>query len=634
MSQAELQERVRVIINNIRAMRSQRDLRDADHIWSCFTGDHYKLLYRLLHNGTDFNPEEFSNVLVEEDPNRASSSTSGCTFYIRCANLTWEELNDSLNRYHQQYYADEDWVKKVREHCRYLVPSDEVTLFYCGITLSSTALDRLRSDNVGIINNSLLTRFGNFNKASSLSIQWRGYRVKGLLLPDIPDNVEQVKALGYIEDILIKAAGTMSLNSANGGFLCDFQIDQHTRDLCTDFLTSDMKFVSKQHVEPSEYLDTMVFHHFIHYVEFLNNTGFHKKIIMNDPRNRLINCLTNQSLCFGQVKTVLVGKDITDSALLNQVPYFSNEYAFHGPTFHREIFDTIHDMVQTAQENRAYRAFVDLFGTARKLQVQVAIPFLSRYLVITRPSIICSYSSVVYGAFALSLFNDFWNRIDQTAFENNYNAFHSCTNYPENMAQLLGFTDGAANLKCVTIKQNAVLWRHLGKASLCCYGPNQDDFCLLFPSRHTGYLKYDPIIQMELCYDSFFTHVFLEKLEAMLAANLEDQGINDPMDLDTAARKIFYRKLCQEFNIAIEKSSLWEPYQDNNKAIENHYIFVARLRQQAKLKRRSLGQPPEAESDTGSTNDEDDMGASGGEDDDEDKDEESDDDNDGDDNNE
>lgn len=153
--------------------------------------------------------------------------------------------------------------------------------------------------------------------------------------------------------------------------------------------------------------------------------------------------------------------------------------------------------------------------------------------------------------------------------------FYSVCGYPENLIQLLGFTDGAANLKCTTIRQNAVLWRHLGKLSLCCYGPNQDDFCLLLPSRQTGYLKYDPIIQqMELCYDSFFTRIFLEKLEAVLAANLEDQGMNDPMELDTAARKIFYRNLCQEFNIAFEKSSLWEPYQDNNRAIERSRIIT------------------------------------------------------------
>lgn len=274
-------------------------------------------------------------------------------------------------------------------------------------------------------------------------------------------------------------------------------------------------------------------------------------------------------------------------------------------------------MVQTAQENRAYRSYVDLFGTARKLQVQVAIPFLSRYLGITRPSIICSYSSVVYGAFALSLFNDFWNRIDQDEFKNNYNAFCSVSGYPENLTRLLGFTDGAANLKCATISQNVLLWKHIGKVSLCCYGPSQDDFCLLLPSRDTGYLKSDPIIQKELCYDLFFTHVFLEKLEAMLAANLEDQGINDPMDLDTAARKIFYQNLCQEFNTAIKRSNLWEPYQDNNRAIENHYFFVTTRRQEARLRRRGQGQPPEDESDTGSVNDEDDMGGYVGEDNDE-----------------
>lgn len=55
--------------------------------------------------------------------------------------------------------------------------------------------------------------------------------------------------------------------------------------------------------------------------------------------------------------------------------------------------------------------------------------------------------------------------------------------------------------------------------------------------------------------------------------------------------------------------------QSSDRAIENHYVFVATRKQQARLKRRGLGQPPEDESDTGSTNDEDDIGASGGEDD-------------------
>lgn len=215
------------------------------------------------------------------------------------------------------------------------MPTDEVTLFYCGIVLSPTALNHFRCDSVGIINNSLLSRFDNFNKAANSSNKWRAYRVKDLVLPDIPNNVEQLKTLGYIQDILLKAVGTMSLNPANGGLLCDFQIDQYTRNLCTNFLTSDMKFVSKQHVEPSEYLDTAVLNHFNHYIEFLDTAGYHKKRITFNSRSTLKNHLADQSLCFGQIKTVLVVRDISDSALLNQVPYFSNEYAFHGPTFHR-----------------------------------------------------------------------------------------------------------------------------------------------------------------------------------------------------------------------------------------------------------------------------------------------------------
>jgi hypothetical protein len=238
--------------------------------------------------------------------------------------------------YKYQYPADFQWVEDVENHYSNLMHQDQVTLFYAGISLKSTAFNRLKSDTRITHENALWNRFKNFNNATNSQDKWRSYNVTNINLSNVvADTIEGIKILGYIEDIIIKAAGVMSLNSANGGFLCDFEINDNIRNSCQKFIKEDVKFVSKQPIEPFKGFDATISRHFIHYVDFIENAHLHRREISMADRDILINQLIDQSVYFGKIRTVLVGKDITEAGLLNKVPYFSKEYAFNGPTFHR-----------------------------------------------------------------------------------------------------------------------------------------------------------------------------------------------------------------------------------------------------------------------------------------------------------
>jgi hypothetical protein len=100
----------------------------------------------------------------------------------------------------------------------------------------------------------------------------------------------------------------------------------------------------------------------------------------------------------------------------------------------------------------------------------------------------------------------------------------------------------------------------LGAAYLLPYGPEADDFYVVFPTRHTGYLEHDPLVQQALYNQTVLSYVFLEKMEFMLEEALLDRGAIDPMNTPTEERRRMFFTIRDDFNKQIRFSDLWLLY--------------------------------------------------------------------------
>ena len=116
------------------------------------------------------------------------------------------------------------------------------------------------------------------------------------------------------------------------------------------------------------------------------------------------------------------------------------------------------------------------------------------------------------------------------------------------MDQLENCTDGAINLKCSDVQKRANFKKNLRAAYLLPYGPEADDFYLVFPTRHTGYLEHGSLVQQALCNQSLLSYVFLEKLEFTLEEALLDRGVIEPMNIPTEERRRMFFTIRDDFN--------------------------------------------------------------------------------------
>jgi hypothetical protein len=132
----------------------------------------------------------------------------------------------------------------------------------------------------------------------------------------------------------------LSLNSANGGFLVDWEASQDVVNICRRLIDSINSPASKEPIQPEvadAFLarDAQLLLHFQHYFRFTRD-AFHENKDMDDVHIAdLVRMCVDQSSHQPMMNTVIIGKDITKSALNDVPPFFTEEQAYHGPTFFR-----------------------------------------------------------------------------------------------------------------------------------------------------------------------------------------------------------------------------------------------------------------------------------------------------------
>jgi hypothetical protein len=237
-----------------------------------------------------------------------------------------------------------------------------------------------------------------------------------------------------------------------------------------------------------------------------------------------------------------------------------------------------------------------MFGTGRRCNVEAAIPFLSSYLTIAKPSIINTCSGAASGAFYMDLFRRYWNRANNYQYLNNHVNFFGMRNIPSTINEMESYTDGEASFEAKSLEKKFKFQTNIGKVSIFYYGPEKDDFCLILPSRDTGSLKYDPVIQKHLCYESYIVSLLLEKLERMVETEVSKRNIASMTELDTIERKKVFLNIKDTFNQGFEKSSLYPHFAEAQFEIKTHYDEVLKRRERGRKVRKEAESTAETES--------------------------------------
>ncbi len=153
-------------------------------------------------------------------------------------------------------------------------------------------------------------------------------------------------------------------------------------------------------------------------------------------------------------------------------------------------------------------------------------------------------------------------------------------NIPSTINEMISYTDGGASYDVKTLEGNANLQDNMGKVFVLYYGPDKDDFCLVLSSQDTGSLKYDPAIQSSLCYATFISNLFLEKLESMIEKEMERRKVSSHLILDVEDRMEMFLGIRGTFNYEINQFALYQVFQDYRDEIALHYKVTLSRRQQ------------------------------------------------------
>ncbi|KAI7852510.1 hypothetical protein BDC45DRAFT_571105 [Circinella umbellata] len=487
-------------INNIqlriierRAQRSQRPINQQHPIWNSFNDDHYHMFQELLENPLTFNPADHPNVLhhtnvvltpaIGDDlPENQDviQTTDVPEYYLRCANFTVPAIGDILNLYELSHSYDIDWINHVRGQLNDLANVPLITIIYAGFTHRSTPNMRLVHD----ISHRSASRFRNFYEVAN-NPQWQVYQV--LNLTNITEDMSLVEA-GYIEDILIKSCGPTALNSANGGFYIDWHPNQDLLNLWTtvaEQINYSQFFVLNR---LSYQREQVIIQHFNDQANFIRQQSTQRVINAPTPNNILVNTAirqgTPQNVLNNQTVSVMVGKDITQRAFAIAAHTFWED-ASVSPHFLQEIYQLLYSNAPNTQERHfTYPTFVDLFSLSPQQQFLISMPYLCRYIKVTKPIIIITLSHQVFSMFDIDLFKTAWKSrdvrsrfLEQTTSPNNFTRFGDFirTGYP-------------------TTAFEETYREYIGEVSIVMYGPDDTDLALMIPMRHPGSLRHDPAL--------------------------------------------------------------------------------------------------------------------------------------------
>ena len=214
-----------------------------------------------------------------------------------------------------------------------------------------------------------------------------------------------------------------------------------------------------------------------------------------------------------QTVSIMIAKDITQRAFSVAAHTFWEE-AGVSPRFLQEIYQMLYlNAPNTQGTNIIYPTFTDLHPLSTQQRFLISMPYLCRYLKITRPIMITTLSHQVFSMFDIDLFKTAWKSRDLRAefLEHNRSPddFTSFANFLQTGYPTTAFEE--------TYRQ------HIGEVSIVIYGPEDTDLALMISMRHPGSLRYDPVFGADKAEEIFLTACCSNVLDMIVRRRLNNR---------------------------------------------------------------------------------------------------------------
>ena len=196
-----------------------------------------------------------------------------------------------------------------------------------------------------------------------------------------------------------------------------------------------------------------------------------------------------------QTVSIMIAKDITQRAFAVAEHTFWEE-AGVSPRFLQEIYQMLYLSAPNTQgTNMIYPTFNNVYSLSTQQRFLISVPYLCRYLKITKPIMIMTLPHEVFSMFDIDLFKVAWKSRNLRA------EFLEHNRSPD------GFTSFANFLQTgyTTTAFEEPYRRNIGEVSIVMYGPDDADLTLMIPMRDPGALRHDPVFSADRAEEIFLT---------------------------------------------------------------------------------------------------------------------------------
>ncbi|KAF9945423.1 hypothetical protein BGZ72_001342, partial [Mortierella alpina] len=465
------------VINEGRSLQQVAPIAQGDASFAALTG--VVALARALHdlamNPLSFNPARYPAVLTQQlGQNEVAGGRA--RYYLRILTVRRSDLQS----YAEMYPADAEWAQTV------MMSTSLATfnLLYMGMTTESTPFLRHAAD----VASPPQSRLGNI--ITHFQDRWRIFEWASLSRQIAnADDVRTQPIFGDIERNLIASLRGKGVNSASGGPTYNWQptstFIERVRGIFISYKAINRRVVLPGPPTPG-FLNTIT--------TTIRNTmdATYSIFASREPQWNMVNQIaleeikqdaSNIQMFGGRVLSVLITKDITQEAL-------HGGYAYNSPTagFAPQLEHHIRALVQPLVRSMAGTITLPRLNlwacTTTHKYTRVALMCLSRYLKNLRPLLVVSHSSNVAHLLQLDLLSTIWpSRQTCDVF---VGARHPRLNNHADDSQL-GQAEHPRFLEVI------------GEVCIIKYGPHDADYALHVPERHTGAMRYDPVLSALYC---------------------------------------------------------------------------------------------------------------------------------------
>ncbi|KAI8367677.1 uncharacterized protein BYT42DRAFT_587081 [Radiomyces spectabilis] len=294
--------------------------------------------------------------------------------------------------------------------------------------------------------------------------------------------------------------------------------------------------------------------HFKDFGNFIANIS--STLDITSPTEAFLNSVIRQAtppIYKGHVVSVFMGKDVTVDNYRNATSFWDRASG-RSAVFLRNLFELMHRLRHNQIRSLQLPTFINMFGVSPKNITTIALPYLSRYLRIVRPVVICGMSNLVFTMFHTDTLASSWHPTSST-YINFFDKMESPQQEPESEDTLISLLSLIYDGKISTTRLGTSYTRHIGELAIIQYGPDPANISLYLPTRHAGSISYDPGKAALVSREIYLSLCCYEVLNAIVCERLS-RGDFRP---STSEEMItWYNGIRREYRDKLMKDGLYE----------------------------------------------------------------------------